>query len=175
MFDSPLIGPTGEMASLETRRDAQIGLRAALRTRLIHFACRVAPIIIPRLPRLAVIGLAVLLGTVDCVFMGRRKMRIALANLEVAFGDSISMRAKRKIVRRSMCNWMRVAIDLIWFSHDRERRIRKYVWFDSSYEENAVKHPAVMVTAHFGNWEVLCQAVTLLKNIPLALTYSFAA
>jgi Kdo2-lipid IVA lauroyltransferase/acyltransferase len=172
MSDPSLIGPRDNASLAVPQKGGRVGLRVALLNRVIHAACRLAPLIIPRLPRFVVLALIGLLGNLAYFCMGRRRWRIALANLAVAFGDALPMQAKRTLIRRSMCNLVRVVVDLIWFSHDRERRIQKYVWFDSSCDEYFAQHPAIGVSAHFGNWEVLNQGLAILRSIPLAIPYA---
>ena len=172
MFDPPLIGPTDDETLSNAQGNRRVSLRMSLLNRVIHVACWLTPAIIPRLPRSVVLGLAVLLGHLAYLCMGRRRKRIAFANLAVAFGDSLSMRAKRRIFRKSMCNLVRVALDLIWFSRDRERRIEQYVWFDDSCDDWFTKNPAIGVSAHFGNWEVLNHGLAILGKIALAIPYA---
>src|SRR5215475_10226270 len=44
----------------------------------------------------------------------RYRYRVALNNLEVAFGDQLSARQRRKIVRQSFQHFARTMIDLFW-------------------------------------------------------------
>ena len=108
MHESSLMGPVDISTETAIRR---VGLRQSLENCLIQSACWLAPVIIPTLPRSAVLALAAVLGNLAYWLMPPHKMRIALANLTVAYGDSLSKRAKRRIVWQSMCNLTRVTID----------------------------------------------------------------
>jgi len=48
-------------------------------------------------------------------------------------------------------------LDFFWFCRRRRERMAKYVRFDESAAEAVAVAPAVRVTAHFGNWELLGQ------------------
>lgn len=168
MFNQPLIGPDGE----STVSSKPTGVRAAMLKYAMWTAFWAAPIVIPRLSRSMVLALATLLGNLTYLGMGRQRKREALANLSVAFGDTLSMKQKREIVRLSLCNMLRVSLDLVWFSRDREQRLKKYVWYDSSCDECPIEPPGIGVTAHFGNWELLNHVLPMFRNIPLAVPYA---
>ena len=47
-------------------------------------------------------------------FLDRQGYRVALSNLEVAFGDQLSARKRRKIARESFQHFARTMVDLLW-------------------------------------------------------------
>lgn len=161
MPDRPLLGPSRPEDSSAGQPPVKAPVREAILDRVIPIAAFLARVIIPWLPRCAVVGLASVLGAAMCFFMRGRRMRIAQANLEVVFGDSLSAKAKRRVIRDSACNMVRVVLDLFWFSRHRERRLKEYVTFDLGSDESAVTLPWIVVTAHLGNWEILCQAMAM--------------
>lgn len=120
----------------------------------------IAGLVIPVLPRSWVVGLARVLGDAGYRF-SRRDKKIALANLDTAFGDTMSPEAKEKIARESFQNFTQVLLDYFWFSVFSRRRVARHVVFDSSYDYAFRTLPLIFLTAHFGNWEVLGLACTM--------------
>jgi len=117
-------------------------------------AFRAGLAVIPRLPRRAILGLAWLGGNLGFIF-DRRERRVGLANLDIAFGDSKSAAAKKKILRQSFITFSRTLLDAIWFGSRCEERLIRYVEFDGSLEPLLCKKNQICITAHFGNWEVI--------------------
>ena len=112
---------------------------------------------IPRLPRHAVVllanGCGILLYCCD-----RRTRRVALANLALALGggpDALSPAQRRRLCRRSCRIAALAVLDLLWFSRDTHARIKRWVRLDPSTEHYFNTAPAIVVTGHIGNWEVL--------------------
>jgi KDO2-lipid IV(A) lauroyltransferase len=77
-----------------------------------------------------------------------------MANLDLAYGDSISQDEKRAIVLKVFQNFSLTMLDYYWFSRNTAERIRLYVKADASCFPWLNGGPLVAVTAHFGNWEV---------------------
>lgn len=115
---------------------------------------------VPRLPRAAVLGLAKAAGTAAFWF-SRRDRDVALANLDVAFGEKMGEREKRRVARASMENFALTALDLLWFGHPRKGRERLEKWVDAGEKERTWMGdagPWVAVTGHLGNWELTGRA-----------------
>lgn len=111
--------------------------------------------LIPLLPRRGVVALANGLGAL-AFRLSRRDRRIALANVELAFSASRTEAEKRAIVRESFCGMTQVLLDVFWFRRWTATRLRRHVLFDPSYHAHYVPHaPCIVVTAHYGNWEVM--------------------
>ncbi len=70
---------------------------------------------IPLCSRRACYRLAQLAGTL-LSFLDRHHYHVALSNLEVAFGDQLSARERRKIARESFQHFARTMVDLLWSS-----------------------------------------------------------
>ncbi len=115
---------------------------------------------VPRLPRRAVLRLARVLGAL-AFRVSRLERRVALANLDLAFGDAKAPADKKALARESFQSFFRAILDFIWFSRDSRRRVERWFRYEPSLEAQMNRLPAVFVTAHFGNWEVLGQAGTL--------------
>jgi KDO2-lipid IV(A) lauroyltransferase len=68
-----------------------------------------------------------------------------------------------RIAAESFRNMVLVALDLFWFGIDTERRIRRHVRCDeSAHAFFSQKKSKMAVAAHFGNWELMGQAFSLL-------------
>jgi KDO2-lipid IV(A) lauroyltransferase len=114
---------------------------------------------IPFLPRRAVVFLAACSGAA-AYRLCRGLRRIALANLDLAYGAKIDAVRKEQIARDSFRTFALVALDLFWFSVFSKRRLPKYVEFHESFMALAqCSESLVAVTAHLGNWEILGQAL----------------
>lgn len=123
--------------------------------------------IIPRLPRFLLVGFARFSSWAGW-YMARRDRRIALANLKLAFGDTLTDRQRAWIVRRSFQCFAQTVLDYMWFSRDTQRRLARYVTFDESVAKWVRRGgPFVAVTAHFGNWELLGK-YTAMQGVTLA-------
>jgi len=86
----------------------------------------------------------------------RRDRRIAMANLDLAFGDTKTVAEKHLIVRQAFQTFAQTGLDYFWFSRDRTQRMREWVVIDEAVR--AWMQPGkrlVGITAHFGNWEML--------------------
>lgn len=126
----------------------------------------VAVCLIRPLPRAAVIHLANVLGRLGYYMAGRLRA-VAFANLNVVFGDTLTHEEKTRILRQSTQNLALVALDSIWFSHRTTERIRRWVHMEVDLPQIFPQDkPAVCLTGHFGNWEVLGHA-TALAGYPL--------
>lgn len=118
---------------------------------------RFALAILPNLPRRAIVIMAQLLGSLGAAFPIRER-RIGLANLRLAYGHAISDAKKKKIMRDSLRNIIFMVLDCFWFTKNAEKRLHTYVKFDSSCEIFYQTKPAIVITSHFGNWEILARA-----------------
>jgi KDO2-lipid IV(A) lauroyltransferase len=119
------------------------------------------------LPRRAVLRLADFLGWLGYHLAGRLR-DVAFANLDVVFGQKISKDEKDRILRQSTRNVALVALDSIWFSHRTAERVRQWVHTEVSLKAVFPEgSPAICLTGHFGNWEILGH-VAALAGYPLA-------
>lgn len=133
---------------------AAIPLRRRVRCRLELLAFRLASRLIPVLPRRVIVGLAGFAGRLAW-WVARRERRIALANLDLAFGTALSPREKQAIVRKSIATFALTGLDYFWFSKDREARLEEWVVVHDSNWPWMVNGAVIAVTAHYGNWEIL--------------------
>lgn len=121
-------------------------------------AFRAALAFVPRLPRRVILGLAWLGGNLAFLF-DRRGRRIGLANLNIAFGSSKNPAEKKSILRSSYITMTRTFLDVIWFGTRSAERLNRYVELDASIQPLLCHKNQICITAHFGNWEVIGQAM----------------
>jgi KDO2-lipid IV(A) lauroyltransferase len=97
----------------------------------------------------------------DSVYFADRKGKaVARANLRLMFGSRMTPRRERLLIRRAYRNMAGVLVNVFWVARDTRARILEQVCFAPGLIE-AVRglQPAVAVSAHIGNWEVLTQAL----------------
>lgn len=131
-------------------------LRKKLEVHLTRLALRV----VPRLPRSCALALARFLGAAAYPLSPGLR-RLGRANLDLAFGDSLSPAGKRNVLRRSFRTFAQVVVDVFWFAHDTRRRITQHIAFDDVIDALTESRPRICVTGHLGNWEILGHAATL--------------
>jgi len=109
---------------------------------------------VPLLSRRAVVRLSRFLGA--CAYLFSPSLRkIAAANLDVAFGDALSAPQKRAINKASFQSFSLVTLDLFWFNKHTRERLEKYLLYDESFLPAFNDPPAIILTAHIGNWEIV--------------------
>src|SRR5262249_7733841 len=129
--------------------------------RLEYAIFRIAFALFGTLPPHLALRLGAWLGTIF-YFLDFRDRRVALFNLAIAFPENSSAE-RRRILRASCRNLGRVAAE---FCHLREldrRALTEIVSFADrpAWEraiERADKLGAIILTGHFGNWELLAYA-----------------
>src|SRR5437764_15334934 len=60
-------------------------------------------------------------------FVDRQRYKVALSNLEVAFGERFSPKERREIVRASFQHFARTMVDLLWSPHLSQEHFSHYV------------------------------------------------
>jgi len=128
-------------------------------------------IFIPFLPRTWLVGLARGMGSAAFSLSGKLS-RIALANLDVAFGDSLTKDRKEAIARESFQTFALLVLDLFWFSVFCKKRISACLRFDPSFRNYFDKAPLIIVSGHFGNWETMGLGMSLMGNPPVSVAAS---
>ena len=116
--------------------------------------------LIPLLSRRACFRLANFMGAVMATF-DRAGRRVALANLEVAFADSLSGAERRQVMRRSFQNFARTMLDFLWSPRLSAANFRDYIEFENVEEIARVAGPerSVMIACyHYSNFEWLSLA-----------------
>ena len=127
---------------------------------------RAACQVIPRWSRGGIVRLAKFLSGV-APYVAREARRVTDANLRLAYGTELDSVTRERIARDSFRTFLLVLLDLIWFTRDTAERIRQYVQpHPTLFARLERPGPAVLLTGHLGNWEVLGQAVAL-RGVPL--------
>jgi lauroyl/myristoyl acyltransferase len=137
-----------------------------VRARLEILLTRLGLLLIPCLPRRAVLGLARAAGW--CAFVCAVHLRrVGYANLDLAFGESLSPARKRAILCGAFRSFALVVLDTLWLSRDTRRRVEALVRFDEGFRDLFVRRAQICVTCHMGNWEALGLAFGV-RGFPLA-------
>ena len=113
-----------------------------------------ALVLVPRIPRRVLVAFARLAARAG-VHIARRDRRIALANLRLAFGPAMTDAECLRVLRSSFECFALTFLDYFWFARDSQSRLGANVTFDPEVLGWVRKgQPFIVVTAHFGNWEV---------------------
>jgi KDO2-lipid IV(A) lauroyltransferase len=141
--------------------------------RLEYLIFRLAFGLFGALPLRVALRLGAWLGELFYIFDVRDR-RIALFNLSIAFPEK-SLAERRRILRASCRNLGRVAAEFCHLPQLTAQNIAALVSFaDRPAWERALERAAergmVIVTAHFGNWELLAYAHGLLGH-PITLVH----
>ena len=136
-------------------------MRAAwkkIRYRLEWLALKSATKLVPLLSRKACYRLALFLGSVGTM-LDRRGRRVALSNLQVAFGDEFSSERRAEIVRESYQHFARTLLDFFWSPRLTKENFSRYVEFENreawNEEDTRPGKPVVVGCYHYSNFEWL--------------------
>ena len=116
--------------------------------------------LIPLFSRKSCFHLAQTLGALISIF-DRHRYKVALNNLEVAFGNQLAIRERRKIARASFQHFARTMIDLLWSSHLTRENFSRFIElenFDEIARSTGPEHSFIMATYHYSNFEWLSMA-----------------
>jgi KDO2-lipid IV(A) lauroyltransferase len=130
------------------------------RYRLEWAGLRAAAKLVPLLSRKACFRLAYALGFIMSIF-DRHGRKVALSNLNVAFGDELPISARRKIVRQAFQHFARTALDLLWSPRLTRQNFSRYIELQNLEEIARGTGPerSVMIACyHYSNFEWLSVA-----------------
>jgi Kdo2-lipid IVA lauroyltransferase/acyltransferase len=116
--------------------------------------------LIPMLPRKACFCFAGFLGAVISIF-DRKGRKVALSNLEVAFGEQYSPGERRKIVRHSFQYFAQTMLDLFWSPRLTRENFRRYIKlenFEETERGTSSERSIIIACFHYGNFEWLSLA-----------------
>jgi lauroyl/myristoyl acyltransferase len=94
-------------------------------------------------------------------FLDRHRYHVALSNLEVAFGDQLSLREQRKIVRESFQHFARTMVDLLWSARLTPLNFLWYIElqnFEETMRNTGPERSVIIACYHYGNFEWLSLA-----------------
>ena len=138
-----------------------------LRYRLEWLGLVLASKLVPLLPRSVCLSLAKLLGGLASV-IDREGRRVALANLEAAFGATVSQRERHRIMRSSFEHFARTMIELLWSPRLTRENFRHYIELENFEETERERVPPpsfIIVTIHYSNFEWFSHACAF-SNFP---------
>lgn len=147
----------------DTKRAYTGAVRAAwkkIRYRLEWLALKSAAKIVPLLSRKACYRLALLIGAVAAT-LDRAGRRVALSNLQAAFGDELSPGRRARIVRESYQHFARTMIDLFWSPRLTRENYSRYIdveGLDLWQEEIRPGNPVIFACCHYSNFEWIANA-----------------
>jgi KDO2-lipid IV(A) lauroyltransferase len=88
--------------------------------------------------------------------LDRQAYRVALSNLEVAFGDRFSSRERRKIARESFQHFARTMVDLLWSPRLTQENFARYIEWQNIEEirpDTRTERSAIIACYHYSNFE----------------------
>jgi KDO2-lipid IV(A) lauroyltransferase len=135
---------------------------------IIHFrGLRLLSLLFRYLPRPACLWVGQAFGTL--IFrLDRKHRRLALANLETAFGPAADPATRRRLARDSFWHFGRVTADNLKWIHLGAARRTKLLRVEGEEHIRRVidaGRGGLIFTAHFGNWEVAVEAVAALAPL----------
>ena len=144
-----------------------------LKSRLEYAAFLVAHAVLGLLPRRSALAVGAAAGQLLC-WVALPLRRVAMTNLAIAFPD-ITDHERRRILAVSCRNLGRVAAEFCQLRRLRPETIERYVAIPDREAwqrviEQAGQRGAIIVTGHFGNWELLAYAQGLLGH-PITLVH----
>jgi KDO2-lipid IV(A) lauroyltransferase len=132
-----------------------------IRYRLEYFACKVLAALIPLLPRGVCLRLARLLGALY-YRLDRKTRAVALDNLRLALGESVSPEKREWIARESFGNFARTMLDLFWARRLTPQNYARHMVMEGFEEARKLRDQhggIIFVTQHYGGYEWLSLAV----------------
>ncbi|MEW5807228.1 MAG: lysophospholipid acyltransferase family protein [Acidobacteriota bacterium] len=109
------------------------------------------------LPRKVVLFIGTLFGRI-IYHLDRKRKRIGMENLKMAFGGSLTPRERKKIIKKVYIQMGRCAFDVFLFPRFTKESIGKTIFYEGleniqrAYEK---KRGVFLFSAHFGNWELV--------------------
>src|SRR5882672_123325 len=126
-----------------------------IRYRLEWLGLVLATKLIPLCSRRTCYHIAQAAGTL-LSFVDRPRFRVALSNLEVAFGDRFSPKERRQIARESFQHFARTMLDLLWSPRLTQQNFSRYI--ECENVEEAVRgtgpeRSLICACYHYSNFE----------------------
>jgi KDO2-lipid IV(A) lauroyltransferase len=126
--------------------------------------------VVPLLPLRAIPMTATMLSWVAYHLLAHDR-KVALANLGVAFGDTMPRWHKRRLARRAFRNFAEAALGLFWAPRVTPELIDRFVdiqGLEHVRSAQAAGRGVVICSSHYGNWE-LGTLVLGFKGVPLMM------
>ncbi len=103
--------------------------------------------------------------------ISKRHRKIALLNLDQAFGDQKSEQEKRRIARNCFLHFGRAALEILRAANLNERNFLKWVELENVgqfYKGLEGGKGVILCSAHYGNWEIMNLALGYLR-LPMSV------
>ena len=94
-------------------------------------------------------------------FLDQHRYRVAVNNLEVAFGDRFTPHERRKIARESFQHFARTMVDLLWSPRVTRENFARYIeWenFEETARDTGPERSLIIACYHYGSFEWLSLA-----------------
>lgn len=134
------------------------------RYQLEALGLRILAAVVPRLPRGLCLAFAKVAGTLAAV-LDRAGRRVALSNLEAAFGATLARPERRRIVRESYQSFARSMVDLFWSARLTSENYAALITIenrDRFEREIAPTGSCIFACLHYGNFEWMSHAMAFL-------------
>ena len=131
-----------------------------IRYRFEWAGLQLAAKMVPLLPRRACLVLASALGFLMSIF-DRHGRAVALANLEVAFGEHLSILDRRRIARESFQHFARAMLDFLWSPRLTRENFSRYIElenFEETLHAGGPERSILIACYHYSNFEWLSLA-----------------
>jgi Kdo2-lipid IVA lauroyltransferase/acyltransferase len=95
----------------------------------------------------------------------RHRYQVAISNLEVAFGDQLSIHKRRKIARESFQHFARTMVDLLWSPRLTSENFSRYIElqnFEETTRGTGAERSIIIACYHYSNFEWLSLACSFL-------------
>lgn len=150
----------------DQRKPQRVPLYRHLKRYATRWSAQLAAFLWSRLPLPTIQALGALLGRlVYCIARSRR--RRALANLEACFGDRFTPTERRRLLLLSCQNMITSCLELFALARMKPEQLLRLVDIEGREHLDAAvaRGKGVMViTGHYGNWELLGAIVALLGH-----------
>ena len=118
--------------------------------------------LVRQLPHRSLVWIAPPLGSV-AYHLDSRGRRVAMQNLDAAFGHTREPREKKRIAEASYRSFARTMIELFW-SPNLTAEIARTIFKTEGIPEDAAGVPTIYAGAHFSNFEWLGQNIRFLRG-----------
>jgi KDO2-lipid IV(A) lauroyltransferase len=101
--------------------------------------------------------------------LDKRRKKVVFTNLDLVYPD-MSKEEKEKLAKKIYENFVQNVFDIIKNRNISKEELKKRVEFEGLEKvEKYLDKPAIFITAHYGNWELLPLIVSELLNIPMTI------
>jgi Kdo2-lipid IVA lauroyltransferase/acyltransferase len=140
----------------------------SIRRRIEYFFARLLSLVLYLIPFSVAARMGIGLGTL-WFYVHKSRREIAIENLTIAFGHEKDINEIKNIAKKSFQNLGLMLVEFFalkkygrkWFENNME-----FIGYEEPKKEYDKGKGILLLTAHFGNWEVM-GAMTALKGVPL--------